>query len=168
MFDNIGNKIKILAEVICWIGIIGSIILGIVMMEFDESLIIAGLLVVPIGFLVSWISSFLLYGFGQLIENTDRLVLKAEYFEEDWSEPEAVMPIEQEPEPEAVTPVEQEPKDFLTEIKETETADLKVILQDQRDLYTEEELSIIEKELAARGDGKVLLHSKPLTTDKKQ
>ncbi len=31
MFSDIGKKIKILAEVYCWIGIIASVICGIVM-----------------------------------------------------------------------------------------------------------------------------------------
>ena len=50
------------------------------------------------------------------------------------------------------TTKKQKPKDFLTEIKETETADLELILQDQRDLYSEEEIVIIEKELSTRKD----------------
>ena len=32
MFDNIGGKIKAVAKVICWIGIITSIIIGFIML----------------------------------------------------------------------------------------------------------------------------------------
>ena len=68
MFDNIGSKIKTVAATIAWLGIIGSVIIGIVMIA--ESLLV-GLLVIIVGSLSSWVSSFTLYGFGQLIENTD-------------------------------------------------------------------------------------------------
>ena len=78
MFNNIGNKIKTYAEVISWIGIIASIITGIVIMLTIATFqaIFLGLLICIIGSLLCWISSFVLYGFGQLIENTDILVSK--------------------------------------------------------------------------------------------
>ena len=31
MFNNVGAKIKKIAKIVCWIGIIGSVILGIIM-----------------------------------------------------------------------------------------------------------------------------------------
>ena len=78
MFNNIGNKIKTCAEVISLIGIIASIITGIVIMLTIATFqaIFLGLLICIIGSLLCWISSFVLYGFGQLIENTDILVSK--------------------------------------------------------------------------------------------
>ena len=69
MFNNIGSKIKAVAQVITWIGIISSIIGGIVIMALQESPI--GVLVIIGGSFISWLSSLTLYGFGQLIENTD-------------------------------------------------------------------------------------------------
>lgn len=74
LFDNIGSKIKTLAQVLTWVGIIISVIWGIVIMATDEDLIFAGLMIAVFGSLGSWISSFALYGFGQLIENTDNIV----------------------------------------------------------------------------------------------
>lgn len=74
MFGNIGGKIKSLAQVITWLGIIGSVIWGFVLMATDEDLISAGLMIAVLGSLISWVSSFVLYGFGQLVENTDKLV----------------------------------------------------------------------------------------------
>ena len=57
-----------------WIGIIGSIIWGFSVISIDEDLILTGFLIAVIGALISWVSSFVLYGYGQLIENTDKLV----------------------------------------------------------------------------------------------
>jgi hypothetical protein len=71
MFDNIGGKIKGLAVAACVVGIISSIIIAIVL--FAEEEIGFGFLYLIIGSLVSWISSFGLYGFGHLIETTENI-----------------------------------------------------------------------------------------------
>lgn len=76
MFNKIGGKIKTLAEIISIIGILVSafaglyyILIGISDKETD--LIVLGAIIAIIGPLSSWVGSFLLYGFGQLIENSD-------------------------------------------------------------------------------------------------
>ena len=79
MFNNIGNKIKTYAEVVSWIGIIVSIIIGVIFIISgiaSETVvpIIVGILAASIGCLFCWISAFVLYGFGQLVENSDILV----------------------------------------------------------------------------------------------
>lgn len=74
MFDNIGSKIKSLAQVVCWIGIIASVIGGIIVMASHSDAAATGLLIIAIGVVGSWVGSFALYGFGQLIENSDTLV----------------------------------------------------------------------------------------------
>ncbi len=77
MFENIGGKIKTLAKVLMWIGIIGFVIYGIVMISEEQVLL--GFLIIAIGGLSSWVSSFVLYGFGQLVENSDKLVCNNGY-----------------------------------------------------------------------------------------
>ena len=74
MFGNIGSKIKTLTQINAWIGIIISVILGISIMGTDEDLIFIGILTMGLGSLLSWISSFIFFGFGQLIENSDTLI----------------------------------------------------------------------------------------------
>lgn len=95
MFSNIGEKIKKLAIVICWIGIVLSLIFGIVVVVAPNSLnyyynvdvngstvassnnitaqVISGILVFVIGSLISWVSSFVLYGFGELVTNSKKI-----------------------------------------------------------------------------------------------
>ncbi len=68
MFEDIGGKIKGLAKVFCWLGIIASVITGIALMVTDEDLILAGLLSMVVGSFASWISTWLLYGFGEIID----------------------------------------------------------------------------------------------------
>lgn len=41
------------------------------MNSFDSTVRTIGLIVLIVGSLLSWASSFIIYGFGQLIENTD-------------------------------------------------------------------------------------------------
>ena len=73
IFNNIGGKIKVLAEVVTWVGIVASVISGIVIMANDEDLMFIGFITALLGSLSSWISSLAFYGFGQLIENTDKI-----------------------------------------------------------------------------------------------
>lgn len=67
MFTNIGGKIKTLTKVVCWIGIVASAIGGVVCMFDDE--VLAGLAMIVGGALASWVGSFVLYAFGELVEN---------------------------------------------------------------------------------------------------
>ena len=72
MFNNIGGKIKGLAIIIFAIGLIISFSVGFVLIKNGNSS--RGILVIILGSLISWISVFTLYGFGQLVENSDILV----------------------------------------------------------------------------------------------
>ena len=66
MFENIGEKIKSLATILTWIGVIGFGVCGIALLMNGE--VVAGILTTVIGALGSWVSAFTLYGFGELIE----------------------------------------------------------------------------------------------------
>ena len=71
MYDNIGGKIKILAKVSFIVAAIAEVITGITIMAVNDDLVVYGLLVMIVGPIVAWVSSWVLYGFGQLIENSD-------------------------------------------------------------------------------------------------
>ena len=68
MFSNIGGKIKTTAAVWCWLIIIASVIAAFRLMTTGG--VIAGILIAVAGILTGWVSSFMLYGFGELIENS--------------------------------------------------------------------------------------------------
>ena len=70
MYGNIGGKIKGLAVALFCLGAILSILYGISMAASSEYMIFIGLLIIILGPIVAWISSWLLYGFGELIEKT--------------------------------------------------------------------------------------------------
>ena len=76
-YENIGNKIKGLAQMAFVVEAIAAVITGIALMATDEDLILYGLLVLIAGPIIAWVSSWLLYGFGQLIENSD--IIAEEY-----------------------------------------------------------------------------------------
>jgi hypothetical protein len=92
MFNNIGKKIKTLAKVVCWIGIIGGIISGLSLIAVGAAgsgitvssngstsfvggmaLIIAGIILLVLLPLLAWVSSFMLYGFGDMVDNVSEL-----------------------------------------------------------------------------------------------
>ena len=72
MFDNIGGKIKKLAKIVCWVGIVFSVIYAIVLWVIGgvtgQDTTLTGFLVLILGGFGSWIGSFFTYGFGELID----------------------------------------------------------------------------------------------------
>ena len=75
MFDNIGGKIKTLAKVICWIGIIASCIWGVYLWIKDDGFF-SGLGAIIGGVLGSWLSSWTTYGIGEAAENSEAALLE--------------------------------------------------------------------------------------------
>ena len=71
MFNNIGSKIKRLAMVVTAIEMAVAITYG--TMCFVSGSILTGVLIIVGGGLFAWISSFFIYGFGELIENTSKI-----------------------------------------------------------------------------------------------
>ena len=167
MFDNIGGKIKTLAQVICWIGIACSVVFGIAVVA-NEYTRLLGIAIIVLGPLLSWVSSFLLYGFGQLIENTDMLVgnknRPVSNNQNFASNKPAQQPRKNNMRHSASVgsalpkdaPISQSPAQdtFLKEIKAISTADLELIVMDQADMYSEQEFAIIKRELESRKNRK--------------
>jgi len=79
MYNNIGGKIKGLAWVIFSLGIVPSLLLSlnvfhVLQGEVSEFLrIIAVFVSFIFCLLILWVSTFLIYGFGELIENTSEI-----------------------------------------------------------------------------------------------
>ena len=92
MFRNIGKKIKTLAKVLCWIGMIGGAVSGLTMIALgvagiglnissggsynfvtSAGLIILGIVLTVALPLLSWISTFMLYGFGEIVDSVSDL-----------------------------------------------------------------------------------------------
>lgn len=70
MYDNIGGKIKGLAKATFIVEAIAAVITGIALMDSDDDMFPVVLLVMVVGPIVAWVSSWLLYGFGELIDKT--------------------------------------------------------------------------------------------------
>lgn len=74
MFDNIGGKIKTLAVIVCILGIIASVIAAVSLWSQNSRYLETGwlgVITLVAGCLGSWVGSFFMYGFGQLIESTE-------------------------------------------------------------------------------------------------
>lgn len=74
MYRNIGKKIKEVAKLQALVGILASIMIGI--LYAITSILISGILIIVIGSILSWVSSFVLYGFGELVDNSQKIAEK--------------------------------------------------------------------------------------------
>jgi hypothetical protein len=72
-FNNIGKKIKTMAKIIFYLLSVLFLFYGILLIIKTDNDIL-GLLWLILGPIISWISSFVLYGFGQLVDNSDKLI----------------------------------------------------------------------------------------------
>jgi len=75
MYDNIGGKIKGIAKAVFIVEAIAAVIAGIALVAIDEDLILFGVLTLILGPAVAWVSSWLLYVFGELIDKFVKLPL---------------------------------------------------------------------------------------------
>ena len=66
MFDNIGKKLKGLAKWTFIVEAIAAIIGGIIVIVEEDEVI--GLLLLFLGPVIAWISSWVLYAFGELVD----------------------------------------------------------------------------------------------------
>ena len=92
MFRNIGKKIKTLSKILCWLGIIGGVLSGLALIAAGAAgiglnvsdgistnyvsaaaLIILGVVMLVVLPLLSWLSSFMLYGFGEIVDSVSEL-----------------------------------------------------------------------------------------------
>lgn len=97
MFENIGGKIKGFAQAWCWIILIGSVVAWIILLSdwgADEWLpwivLLSGLAIVP--------SAWVIYGFGQLIEDAHDLSDDVRALRNQSNEPTAVVEDDELPE----------------------------------------------------------------------
>ena len=70
-FENIGRKIKTLAVVTTITGIVISFIYGLLYIKNNSASM--GLLIIILGCIISWISAFFIYGFGELIDKATEI-----------------------------------------------------------------------------------------------
>ena len=76
MYSNIGRKIKVMAQTLCWAGILCSLLLAIIQWVSSSTYhdnTASGFVVLIAGSLLSWVGSFALYGFGELIEHVKNI-----------------------------------------------------------------------------------------------
>lgn len=72
MYENVGAKIKGVAVIVTAIGFIISVVLFLILISTGTLPMYAlGVAVLIGGMFISWLSSLALYGFGELIENSD-------------------------------------------------------------------------------------------------
>lgn len=89
MYNNIGKKLKLLAKIDFFFNAIATFIAGIAILaslyaDYGEDTHLAiGLVLMLVGPIAAWVSSWLLYAFGQLVENSDKIVAKLDASDEN-------------------------------------------------------------------------------------
>ena len=84
MYNHIGNKLKSIARIIAAVGIVlcnGFGISFIVQGNGNVVQSLAGIAIAVLGSAISWASTVVLYGFGQLIENSDKILERINWLE---------------------------------------------------------------------------------------
>lgn len=71
MYKNIGAKIKVLAVVIAILGIVFSISYGLLLIS-DNGQMLTSILIIILGSLASWVGSFVLFSWGEVVENVKK------------------------------------------------------------------------------------------------
>lgn len=69
MFENIGAKLKTVAEILAIAGIVINVIIGILM--FFEANFLGGIIAALVGSFLSLAGGYALYGLGTLVENSE-------------------------------------------------------------------------------------------------
>ena len=77
MFDDIGGKLKSFAKGVMVFSVMCFVFLGIYIGSETDSVIVPILLVLT-GLLIGWVAAIGVYGLGQLIENSDKMVDNSE------------------------------------------------------------------------------------------
>ncbi len=76
MFENIGGKIMGFAKFLCALGFIASVITGVIFVvmgiDYDDFFLMMGLIIIVSGCLLSWITSWFMYAFGQLVDDANK------------------------------------------------------------------------------------------------
>ncbi len=73
LYENIGVKIKGLAKAIFILGAVASIITGLTLATDGGLLLTIGLLVIILGPIISFVFSWVLYAFGELVDDIHNL-----------------------------------------------------------------------------------------------
>lgn len=78
MYEKVGKEIMGVAKFAAIMGILISIFIGALFIETSDSSQsiwkFIGILIMFLGSLISWLSCLIAYGFGRLVENSDKLV----------------------------------------------------------------------------------------------
>lgn len=69
LYENIGGKIKSYAKWVFIIEAICAVITGIAMIATNDDMILYGILTLVLGPVIAWVGSWILYAFGQLVED---------------------------------------------------------------------------------------------------
>ena len=162
LYENIGGKIKNWAKRLFVIEAIGAIIAGIALLidnGFEDGW--WALFIIIFGPVVAFVSSWLLYAFGQLVEDVHTMQMQnAGNLNVEKNENKHESPLgtpkkrqtdsENSQAENVIAPPPMDVMEFRCLVKEMRTADLETLIKKQKHLYSTEQIRIIAQELKYR------------------
>lgn len=111
MYRNTGAAIKVLATILAVLMMIGCVASGVyVIVEAEE--VGAGLIIIVVGCFVSWLSCLMMAAFGELVNNTHKILKLLKAMPQE--KPVVVMP---QPVPEYSAPAKKEESVYAASVK---------------------------------------------------
>lgn len=74
MFTDVGDKLKKVAKILFWVFAVvgvGGGVAAIIAGDLEPEFFLLGLVIAAVGIFASWIGALAIYGFGELVENSD-------------------------------------------------------------------------------------------------
>ena len=140
LYSDIGAKIKRWAKWLFICEAVGTVIAGIaIVISLGFEYALWALFIIIFGPIVALVSSWILYAFGQLVEDVHEITPKKAKEEHQKSDPEIARTLPHKP-----------LSEFRILIREMRTDDLEMILENEKRLYSSDEIKIIKVELDYR------------------
>ena len=153
LYQNIGDKIKGLAQAAFVFESIGAIIGGLVLIIEDTDYVALGFLMIIFGPIIALIISWFLYAIGEIADNLELIadntsdLKKADPPKKDQKKVQVktIQPTNVASNNDPMPSGKDDWDKFANEIIKMSKEDLLLILEDQQDLYTDEEMDYIKE-----------------------
>lgn len=144
LYDDIGGKIKGWAKWMFVIESIAAVIAGVSFLFYSEYPIL-GLVLIILGPIVAFVSTWLLYGFGEIIDYLELIEENTSTFYKKTKKEQSVKRIQVKTKESESIQTNDDEDQFQMEVMNMSKEDLRLILEDQQDMYSPDEFAFIQK-----------------------
>ena len=143
LYDDIGGKIKGWARWMFVIESIAAIVTGISLL-LDSSLVFLGFILIIFGPVVAFVSTWLLYAIGEIVDYLELIEENTSSFYKKTKPEKSVNKVATKNKKSESTQTAGDEDPFQMEIMNMSKEDLRLILEDQQDMYNPDEIAFIQ------------------------